>query len=246
MGVAGCNFVLISAYSVIAADERIRFNSPLPPWLRRKRVGTRKMEAMTEETVWIEQALQGDDVAFGNLVQSYQRPVFNLCYRLLGTATEAEDAAQETFLRAYTRLHSYDPNRKFASWLLAVASHYCIDQLRRRRFKLVSWDDLPPWSMLPDPRPQPEEVTISNEAETLIRSLLDTLPPEYRAAVVLRYWQGLSYQDIAETLDTTVSAIKSRLFRARQMMAEAHEQANQQPPATEPILVTNWGSVREV
>ena len=180
-----------------------------------------------EEENWIARALQSDDDAFGQLVEAYQRPVFNLCYRLLGSPTEAEDAAQETFIRAYTRLSSYDADRKFSSWLLAIASHYCIDQLRRRRFKLVSWDDLPPWSWLPDPAPQPEEVTLNQ-----VRALLESLPPDYRAAMILRYWHELSYEEIARVLDTTMSAIKSRLFRARQMMAASAAQAEAIPVAT--------------
>lgn len=179
---------------------------------------------MDNERRWIQQAQGGDDVAFGRLVEAYQRPVFNLCYRMLGDAAEAEDAAQETFLRAYTRLASYDSQRKFSSWLLAVASHHCIDRMRRRRMVVVSLDDLPPWSWLPDPNPEPEEVTEDKQAAENVHALLDELPSEYRAAVILRYWHELSYQEIAEMQDTTVSAIKSRLFRARQMMAAAQEE----------------------
>ena len=85
-----------------------------------------------DERLWIVRARRGDDEAFSRLVEAYQRPVFSVCYRMLGDAAEAEDAAQETFIRAYTCIDSYDPSRKFSSWLLAIASHYCIDLLRRR------------------------------------------------------------------------------------------------------------------
>ncbi len=190
-----------------------------------------------DEKRWVARARQGDDDAFTQLVELYQRPVFNLCYRMLGDPVEAEDAAQETFIRAYTRLASYDPNRKFSSWLLAIASHYCIDRLRRRRFNLVSWDDLPPWRWLPDPHPQPEEVTLRHESQRHVRELLDTLPPDYKAAVILRYWYDLSYQEIAETLDSTLPAIKSRLFRARQMMAQSAVQVEAESVRGNSILV---------
>jgi RNA polymerase sigma-70 factor (ECF subfamily) len=186
------------------------------------------------ETSWIARARQGDDAAFAQLVEAYQRPIFNICYRMLGDPAEAEDAAQETFIRIYTQLASYDPNRKFSSWALAIASHYCIDRLRRRRFGLVSWDDLPPWRWLPDQEPEPEEVTLNNEAQQQVREILNTLPPDYRAAVVLRYWHELSYEEIAETLDSTVSAIKSRLFRAREMMAQAAARAEAIPTHSSP------------
>jgi RNA polymerase sigma-70 factor (ECF subfamily) len=90
---------------------------------------------------------------------------------------------------------------------------------------MVSWDDLPPWRWLPDTEPQPEEVTLEHESDDTLYALLDTLPSDYRAATILRYWYEMSYDEIAETLNTSVSAIKSRLFRARQMLAKAAQQA---------------------
>ncbi len=176
-----------------------------------------------DETLWVTRARHGDESAFSQLVEAYQRPVFNLCYRMLGDAAEAEDAAQETFIRAYTRLASYDPSRKFSSWILAIASHYCIDRLRQRRMGLVAWDELPPGNWLSDTQAKPEEVVLDRETRRQVRDLLNSLPPDYRAVVALRYWHELSYEEIAETLHTTVAAIKSRLFRARQMMVSRVE-----------------------
>lgn len=183
-------------------------------------------DVQAQEQAWARAARQGDNAAFMRIVDAYQRPVYNLCYRMLGDAAEAEDAAQETFLRVYTRLNTYHPNRKFSSWLLAIASHYCIDRLRKRRYQMVSWDDLPPWRWLPALDPQPEEVALTREAHDTLHNLLNNLPPDYRAAVILRYWYDMPYDEIAQTLETTVSAIKSRLFRARQMMARAAEQSD--------------------
>ncbi len=181
-------------------------------------------EMQAQERAWARAAQKGDSAAFMQIVDAYQRPVYNLCYRILGDAGEAEDAAQETFLRAYTKLNSYQPDRKFSSWLLSIASHYCIDRLRRRRYQLISWDDLPPWRWLPATEPAPEQATLTRETVSSVRDLLEALPADYRAAVVLRYWHDMSYDEIADTLETTVSAIKSRLFRARQMMAQLAEE----------------------
>lgn len=189
-------------------------------------------ETQAQEQAWAVAAQKGDSAAFMHIVDAYQRPVYNLCYRMLGDAVEAEDAAQETFLRAYTKIKTYNPNRKFSSWVLSIASHYCIDRLRQRRQQTVSWDDLPPWRVVPATEPQPEEVALRQEAHTTLHDLLNTLPPDYRAATILRYWYELSYDEIAQSLDTTVSAIKSRLFRARQMLAAAAEEAEFQMPAT--------------
>lgn len=178
-------------------------------------------EMQTQERLWATAAQKGDQAAFMNIVDAYQRPVYNLCYRMLGDVIEAEDASQETFLRAYTKLKTYNANRKLSSWLLSIASHYCIDRLRKKRYQLVSWDDLPPWQAVADRKPQPEEAALSHERDDTVHRLLDTLPEDYRAATVLRYWYEMSYDEIAQTLDTSVSAIKSRLFRARQMLAQA-------------------------
>jgi len=94
-----------------------------------------------QELLWLEQARRGDQTAFSRLVEAYQRPVYNLCYRMLGNAPEAEDAAQETFVRMYTKLHTYQPDRKLSSWVLSIASHYCIDRLRLRRGQWLSLDE---------------------------------------------------------------------------------------------------------
>ncbi len=176
---------------------------------------------MDQEREWILRARAGDVEAFTQLVEAYQKPVYNLGYRMLGNATDAEDAAQETFIRVYTRLNTFDMNRKFSSWLLSIASHYCIDRLRRRRMTLLSLEDVAFTSHLACGKEQPEEAVARDEKEAQVHQLLDILPEDYRAAVVLRYWYDYSYKEIAQVLDTTESAIKSRLFRARQMMAQA-------------------------
>ena len=174
-----------------------------------------------DELADITAARRGNTAAFTRLVEAYQRPVYNLAYRMLGDGPEAEEAAQETFLRAYTQLATYQPGRKFSSWLLSIASHYCIDLLRRRRLTWLSIEDEEaPEEMLASVEPGPEETMLQNEQETLVRKMLATLPPDYRLPVVLRYWSELSYEEIAEATHTTVSAVKSKLFRARAMLAD--------------------------
>lgn len=170
---------------------------------------------------WVQAAVEGDQDAFAELVYTYQDAVYNLCYRLLSERTEAEDAAQEAFLRAYLNLQRYDPSRSFKTWLLTIASNHCIDRLRRRRLTWLSIDDdpLPPLSLNSD-EPEPEHASILKEQRGALQELLNELNPDYRAAVVLRYWYDYSYIEIADILETTESAIKSRLFRARQILAE--------------------------
>lgn len=186
-----------------------------------------------DDTYWVELAGSGHQVAFNNLVDKYQQPVYNLCYRMLQDATEAEDAAQETFIKAYYKLNTYDKSRKFSTWLFSIASNHCVDRLRRRRFQWVSWQDLSPWSHpAAKESTQPEWALLNSEAQLEIQSLLDTLPADSRTAVVLKYWHKMSYEDIAQTLDTSVSAVKSKLFRARKALATRATAKNQTRPTT--------------
>lgn len=188
------------------------------------------------DRAWVRETLAGNEEAFTRLVDAYATPVYNLAYRMLGTQEEAEDAAQETFLRVYTRLHTYDLNRKFSSWLLSVASHHCIDRLRRRRGNLVSLDDLPPWNLPACEGETSVQRVIRRERESEIRRLLLQLPPDYRLALVLRYWYDLSYVEMAEMTGTTVSAVKSRLHRARLRLATLLSEEQATVPQKQPIV----------
>ncbi len=177
-------------------------------------------QRINEEDLWIDRATQGDDDAFAQIVDNYQGPVYNLCYRMLGNIEEAEDAAQETFLRAYRNIKRYDPKRKFATWLLSIASHYCIDRLRRRRLKLISLEDLLPGRERAASTPGAEANYLQLEHAEEIRSMLDGIGVKDRAAVILRYWYDFSYEEIAESLSLSLSAVKSRLHRTRRDMAD--------------------------
>lgn len=174
-----------------------------------------------EEAAWIRQAQAGDDAAYGRLVQAFQGPVYNVCYRMLDDPQEAEDAAQETFLRAYQNLESYNPNRKFINWLLAIASNHCVDRLRKRRLTLVPLDAVRFWDPPTSGSGAPEPVVAQQELEGQVSGMLAGLGAKDRAAIVLRYWHELSYAEIARSLDLSESAVKSRLHRARNELADA-------------------------
>lgn len=175
---------------------------------------------MDEERALIEKALAGDQEAFCGFVRAYQAPVYNLAYRMLGTPMEAEEAAQETFLRVYRRLGTYDPQQKLSSWVLSIASHYCIDRLRRRRIKWLPLDAVPAPQADPASDAAPEPGLLERERQEEMQEMLALLPEGYRLVIVLRYWHDLSYEEMAQILGTTESAIKSRLHRAREKLAE--------------------------
>ena len=177
-----------------------------------------------EEAQWLAASRRGDRNAFSKLMQAYQLPVYNLTYRMLGNAQEAEDAAQETFLRAYKRLNTYEPDKKFSNWVLSIASHYCIDLLRRRRFIWLSVEENPSVQDLSSDDERPDDAALRHERAEQVRALLDHLEPEYRVPLVLRYWQDLSYKEIAEVLNLSEPAVKTRLHRARLQMAALLEE----------------------
>lgn len=173
-----------------------------------------------QEREVIEQIKAGHTDLFTSIVENYQKPVFNLCYRMLGDPFSAEDAAQEAFIRTLKNINRYDTKRPFSTWILSIAAHYCIDQLRKRRVNIISIEESPDIH-LQENSPGPELATIMSEDRARIRQILNTLNPTDRAAVILRYWNELSYDEIAQTLSLTVSAVKSRLHRARLSLAES-------------------------
>jgi RNA polymerase sigma-70 factor (ECF subfamily) len=121
------------------------------------------------ETQWVLQAQKGDPQAFNQLLELHQRHVYNLCYRMLGNAEDAEDAAQETFLRAYKSIQRYDTSRPFSTWLLSIAAHYCIDQMRRNRYPVVSVEDMTTPD-IPDLAPGPESSLGRREEQRRVRA----------------------------------------------------------------------------
>ena len=181
---------------------------------------------MIDEMAWIIQAQHGDDIGFTNLVEAYQKPVYNLCYRMLGESEAAEDAAQETFLKMYQNLARYDRERSFATWLLSIAAHHCIDRLRRKRFTSFSIDeDEEGQTEIPDgSAPDPETEAVRKQTKERLQDCLQSLEPIDRAAVILRYWQDCSEIEIAQALKLTVPAVKSRLHRARRALADLWEE----------------------
>ncbi len=171
---------------------------------------------------WVEKAKLGDHDAFAELLYLFQDPVYNLCYRMLGDGAEAEDAVQETFLRIHRNLRRYDVARSFKTWLLSIASNHCIDRLRKRRMQFVSLDDEPTAAALAlrSSSPTPEQAIMNSERSDAVQNLLLQLDEHYRLAVIYRYWYQYSYAEIAREMNTTESAIKSRLHRARKRLAE--------------------------
>ena len=170
------------------------------------------------EAECIKLARKGDQDAFAQIVETYQNPVYNLCYRMLGTPQAAEDAAQESFWRAYKNLHRYDIKRPFPTWLLSIAAHYCIDQQRRKRLPTMDLNEIIEFTA-EDPAPNPESSLIYVEFSDKVQHQLAQLSENDRAVLILRYWHEYSENEICQALSISKSAVKSRLHRARKHMA---------------------------
>lgn len=158
---------------------------------------------------------------FGELFRAYRSDVQRLCRRMLGE-NAAPDAASEVFLRAQRALTSYDSTRPFRPWLLGIASHHCIDQLRRRTretrlFDAKDLDDLG----LAHPGPSPLRQLAQTEQRHKILTALDALPRKYRLPIVLRYFEELDYQAIAEILGIERPQVGTLLFRAKRQLRTA-------------------------
>jgi RNA polymerase sigma-70 factor (ECF subfamily) len=163
----------------------------------------------------IQRARRGDAEAFGELVIRHQTNVFNVCYRMLHERAEAEDMTQETFMRAYDRLNTFDTERAFGPWIRRVAANMCLNHLESLHVQAELDDERDA-----DERQGPESQAVVHERSEQIRSALASLPAHYRAVIELRHYQELSYDDIAAELKIPLSDVKSHLFRARKLLAE--------------------------
>jgi RNA polymerase sigma-70 factor (ECF subfamily) len=158
-------------------------------------------------------SLRGDTQAFGALILRYRKMVIGVAYRVCGDAELAEDVAQETFIRVWNKLSSFRPEGNFRGWICRIAANLTIDTLRRQKpttdieqVVVGSTDD------------GPEGVALERERAAAVRAAILKLPPQTRTALVLREYQGFTYQEIADALDIPLGTVKSRLSDARRRL----------------------------
>jgi len=161
----------------------------------------------------IRQFRLGDKSAFRRLVERYQHSVINLSYRFLRNKEEAEDMTQETFLKAYLSAHRYQPTTKFSAWLFKIAVNSCLNRLRdKKKFSFSRLEE-----NLPAPAmDQPDNCLERDQLKGLVREAIDSLPENQRTVILLNQYEEFSYQEMARMLDCSVSAVESRLFRAKE------------------------------
>ena len=172
------------------------------------------------ETELILKARDGDRNAFNELVRIHARGVMNVIYRMCGDAQVAEDAAQETFIRAWSHLGSFRLDSSLRNWLYRIALNTATDMLRKdKRILPGDVDDF----QLADPQPGPEGIYLQEERTALVQAAIQSLPDASRAVLVLKEYEGLSYREIADALDIPIGTVMSRLNYARKTLKEKLE-----------------------
>ena len=179
---------------------------------------------VSQDQRWVQKTLAGSEEAFAEIVKRYQRPVFSIVVRMVRDAGLAEDLTQETFIKAFRALRTYDSRRKLSSWLFTIAHNTTIDHLRRKSLRTVpletDGEESDPLDRLPaDETASPERAAMSRDLARAFEQELRAIRPEYAEILVLRFQQGLAYEEISEVTGLPMGTVKTHLFRARRQLA---------------------------
>ncbi|NLV15903.1 MAG: sigma-70 family RNA polymerase sigma factor [Syntrophomonadaceae bacterium] len=178
----------------------------------------------TADELLATKAMTGDIEAFEELVIRFQQPVFRLAYRMLGQREEAEDAAQEVFVKVYRKIHQFDADKKFSAWLYRIAVNTCISKLRGKKYTtLVPFEeaDSGPTNHVQTNELSPLQALEQQDLNNMIWNTVRNMPDNYRTIIILRYQLDLTNQEIADTLGVRKDNVEVRLHRARKSLREA-------------------------
>jgi len=175
---------------------------------------------MSEEAMLVDEASAGSMPAFEQLVLLYGKRIYNYCYRMTENKEDAEDTAQEVFIKAYRSLNGFKRNSSFSTWLFSIAYNACIDILRKKKLVIVpiaghDEDSKNQIAELASNEPSVEEEVLMNERKNAVHKAIAKLKPEYRTVILLREIDGLSYDEIASVLNIPLGTVKSYISRAR-------------------------------
>ena len=180
---------------------------------------------MDKESRLIKKAKSGNLEAFEQLILQYEKRIYNYCYRMTNSQEDAEDLAQEIFIKVYKNLKSFKGNSKFSTWIYRIAYNTCIDKYRKKEVATVSLtlnsDEEEKEIDLPSNDPLPEERIVSREEYDVVCECISELKPEYKNAVILRDIQNYTYDEIAEILNIHLGTVKSHISRGRASLRDA-------------------------
>jgi RNA polymerase sigma-70 factor (ECF subfamily) len=172
----------------------------------------------------IREAKAGNAKAYDELINKYRVAVYNLVFRMVRNQHEAEDLIQESFIKVYNSLHSFNEEYAFSTWLFKIATNNCIDYFRKRKLQTSSLDkpikykDSEMQHEYPDPELDAEKTIIAKERSKIIQRAINALPKKYFVAIDLRHREEKSYEEISEILNLPLGTVKARIFRAREML----------------------------
>lgn len=188
------------------------------------------LSSLTDEEL-TKLACAGEREAFAILVRRYQDRIYSLAYRYVGNPEDALDLTQETFIKAFAKLSEFRGRSKFYTWLYRIAVNVCIDFRRRQHISAVYWDDIKPSELNPlevDESPEhydmpsddgdPERKMLDSELKVKVREAIEALPEQLKVVLLLREYEGMSYEEIARIAGCRVGTVKSRLFQARELL----------------------------
>ncbi len=168
-----------------------------------------------DDTKLIERCIEGDRQAFEALLIQYEKPVFNAAYRMLNNREDASDVTQTVFLKVYENFDSFDPSRRFFSWVYRITLNESINWLgKQKRLEPLQHEPA-------DDGKSPEQEVASAELSAEVQAALMTIKTDYRTVIVLKHFLGCSYMEISEVLEIPEKTVKSRLFSARQLLKDA-------------------------
>jgi RNA polymerase sigma-70 factor (ECF subfamily) len=181
----------------------------------------------------IERFKKGDTSAFGEIVNKYQDKVYNLCHYMLRSTEDAEDAAQDVFLKAYQALPKFQPDASLYTWLYRIAANTCIDYRKKPIFESLFGDSGEGEKLIhdqPSDAPSPEKLYQSRQIGQALEGCLGILSPKLRAIIILKEIEELPYEEIAETLEISLGTVKSRIARAREELQKCMKDFREQNP----------------
>lgn len=176
-----------------------------------------------EENLWVERARRGDAAAFESLVRKHERYVYNLALRVVCNPQDAQDIAQQAFVRAWRGLPQFRGEARFSTWLYRIVTNLCCNRLPRIRRELAALDPDEEALDLPDERQGPEGAALAEGTRRAVRAAFAALPESYRLLVTLRHLQEMSYEEIAQVTGMPLGTVKTGIFRARRLLREALE-----------------------
>jgi RNA polymerase sigma factor (sigma-70 family) len=184
----------------------------------------RRIESAKEDHRLIRKALEGCQESYGKIMRKYQDSVRNIIFKIIHDQDELDDLVQETFIKAFSSLKSFNEQYSFATWIYKIATNNCIDHLRKRKLKTLSinrtyeQEDRETSFDLPDKDAEADKMLIEDQKKKIIRDAIDSLPEKYKTVIIMRHQEEKNYDEISQALDIPIGTVKAHIFRAREML----------------------------